>query len=208
MEIILLLLYIFFCGHFWKIIFFYQNVYFNNCRWPGREKQLLGKWIFYIMFYGAPFPLVLEAHCGQMALLSPASPLVLHRMFHQEYFLPFTLCSSPSRSIDGFWALPRPSSFSSAFCLVFLMWSLFALGSYKYFRLFLYIFDLKNRVRISALHFSWYLSMVCRMKRVNAELGKHLLIRHLVFVILPKHFVVLNLFRVTFKLENNWNFVF
>lgn len=154
MEIILLLLYIFFCGHFWKIIFFYQNVYFNNCRWPGREKQLLGKWIFYIMLYGAPFPLVLEAHCGQMALLSPASPLVLHRMFHQEYFLPFTLCSSPSRSIDGFWALPRPSSFSSAFCLVFLMWSLFALGSYKYFRLFLYIFDLKNRVRISALHFS------------------------------------------------------
>lgn len=127
---------------------------------------------------------------------------------HQEYFLPFTLCSSPSRSIDGFWALPRPSSFSSAFCLVFLMWSLFALGSYKYFRLFLYIFDLKNRVRISALHFSWYLSMVCRMKRVNAELGKHLLIRHLVFFILPKHFVVLNLFRVTFKLENNWNFVF
>lgn len=86
MEIILLLLYIFFCGHFWKIIFFYQNVYFNNCRWPGREKQLLGKWIFYIMFYGAPFLLVLEAHCGQMALLSPASPLVLHRMFTRNTF--------------------------------------------------------------------------------------------------------------------------
>ena len=87
-EIILLLLHIFSCGRFWKISFSIKMsiLIVVNCHAHTYTKQLVGKWTFCTILYGALFPLVFRT------MLRPDGSAA-------TYFTPVSTLNAANRNI-------------------------------------------------------------------------------------------------------------